>query len=222
MWLDLLSFSFYLELVAIAAGSLSGVLHSAKRDLDLVGSLVVGIATGLGGGMLRDSLLNTGPALALEHSEYFFTALSASAIGMFFSSGIQRLKPALWMIDAAALGLFAVAGTQRALSVDINVVPAVFLGVITSVGGGVIRDILCRETPAILVRGQPYASASFLAGCVYSFLILQMGVARGFGLLAAIGTTILIRSVSAWFQITVPKPPDVAKKLVEKKTAKRP
>ncbi len=206
-------YSIYLELVAIGAGSLSGVLHSVQKKYDVVGIVMIGIATGVGGGLLRDSLLSSGPALALRHPAYFLTGLTASFVGMFWASLIRRIRPALWVVDSISLGLFAVVGSQRALEVGLRPGPAVFLGVITSVGGGVIRDVLCQETPAVLAPGQPYAVAAILAGATYTACVMGFDMRADFAQLIAIGTAFIVRALSAWKAWETPLPPDLSRPL---------
>src|SRR5262245_4673413 len=119
-----------LELPAIVAGSLSGGGHAVAKKLDGVGVVALAIATGLGGGIIRDVLLSTGPPLALTQSAYLVTAFIGAVAAFFFSGYLARARPLLKIIDALALGIFATAGAERALDVGVHVPGALLVGVL--------------------------------------------------------------------------------------------
>ena len=130
--------------LAIGVASLQGAIYASgfrDRKLDLFGVAVIGIATGLGGGFLRDILLNRLP-IALTENWYILTALVAALLGMFLARIFRRIDWLITVLDALALGLFGALGTTAALVSGLPFVPALFVGVITAVGGGFIRDVL--------------------------------------------------------------------------------
>jgi uncharacterized membrane protein YeiH len=155
----------YLELGSVLAGALSGALHGLQRKFDLVGILILAIATGLGGGMLRDTLLSEGTPIALRQDAYLLTAIAGAVVCTLFATLIARLGSALVLADALSLGLFAIAGLQRAHALGLALPSALFVGVVAGCGGGLVRDVLSRETPELLTPGHPYATAA-LVGCV--------------------------------------------------------
>src|SRR4051812_9950078 len=110
---------FFMEVAAITAGCLSGTLHASKRNYDIVGITVIGIATGIGGGIIRDILIGQGPALAIKIPRYLLIVFSATLIGMYLGTLVNKLKKFLWIMDSLALGFFTVAGIQRALIYEI-------------------------------------------------------------------------------------------------------
>ena len=138
-----------LDLLGVAANVLlAGVLAREKR-FDLVGFLVLGVAAGLGGGMIRDTLLQRGTPVALTDLSYqsvaFATAVIAYLVhmeGRWWSRGIR-------IIDAIALGTWGAVGAQKALSLGLHWLPSIMLGTITAVGGGMVRDIMLRRTPIV-------------------------------------------------------------------------
>lgn len=199
----------YVELTAVAAGAISGALHAQQRDYDFVGVGVIGIVSGLGGGLIRDVMLGSGPALALRSPALLATALSAALFGALFGTVVSHLRRTMWVIDTLALGLFAVAGLQRGEVAGLGVVPCLFLGVVTTVGGGLVRDVLCREVPRILLPGQPYAVTSLSAGVVYLTVLRALSLAPLAAELLAVGTAVAIRVLAAWRGWMVPKPPDL-------------
>lgn len=154
-----------LDLVGIAVFATAGALSGISKRLDLFGVVVIAGVSGLGGGFLRDVLLGDTPAVALRDWRYLAAPIPAALVVFFRASGVQRLRHALLVLDALGLGLFAVAGTEKALRSGLGVLASIGIGVIAGVGGGVIRDVLLREIPIIL-RKEIYATAAILGGVV--------------------------------------------------------
>jgi uncharacterized membrane protein YeiH len=139
-----------LELIGISAFAISGALMAIRRDFDVVGIAILAVATALGGGILRDLALSDTPPLAFTRWEYLVVPLAAAAVALVAHPELERLRRALLVFDAAGLGLFCVAGTVKALEHGLAPVAAATLGVTTAVGGGVLRDVIARETPALV------------------------------------------------------------------------
>lgn len=154
-----------LDLVGIAVFATAGALSGISKRLDLFGVVVIAGVTGLGGGFVRDVLLGDTPPVALRDWRYLVAPIPAALVVFFRASGIQRLRRALLVLDALGLGLFAVAGTEKALRAGLGVLASIGIGVIAGVGGGVIRDVLLREIPIIL-RKEIYATAAILGGLI--------------------------------------------------------
>jgi len=155
---------FIIDFLAVFAGALGGAL-AAVRDVrykyDLVGVTGLAMVSALGGGITRDLILQHGPPLAFADARYLAVALAGAIAGMVFASRAGRnTERAIVLVDAAALGLFAVAGSTRALDAGLGRLSAFLLGGITAVGGGVIRDVLSGRTPRIFERGEIYAIAA--------------------------------------------------------------
>lgn len=150
-----------LDLVGIATFAAAGALAGIAKRLDLFGVIVIAAVSSLGGGLLRDVLLGDTPPVALQDWRYLVAPVPAALVVFFRASGVQRLRRALLVLDAAGLGLFAVAGAEKALRSGLGVLAAMGIGVISAVGGGVIRDVLLREIPVIL-RREIYATAAML------------------------------------------------------------
>ncbi len=203
----------FIELAAVFAGGLSGSLHGIKREYDLVGVTVIAVVAGLGGGVLRDVLLAHGPVLALQHPLLLITALVAAAVGMVLGQRTTHLRFLLLLFEALALGLFTMAGIQRAEEVGLRLVPALFLGVISGTGGGLLRDVLCRETPMLLMPGRPFAVAALFGGIVYFGSRLGLGwpvvVSEWLGILGAFS----LRAVGTWRRWFMPQPHQLSERL---------
>ena len=154
-----------LDLVGIAVFAIAGALSGISKRLDLFGVVVIAGVTSLGGGFVRDVLLGDTPPVALRDWRYLVAPIPAALVVFFRASGVRRLRRLLLALDALGLGLFAVAGTEKALRSGLGVLASMGIGVIAGVGGGVIRDVLLREIPIIL-RKEIYATAAILGGVV--------------------------------------------------------
>jgi uncharacterized membrane protein YeiH len=172
---------FIIDFLGVFVGALGGAL-AAVRDTryryDLVGVTGLALASALGGGITRDVILQQGPPLAFVDIRYLITALAGAIIGMIFASRVGRnTERAIILVDAAALGLFAVSGSTRALNAGLRALPALFLGGVTAVGGGSIRDVLSGRSPKIFERGELYAIAAAFGSA--TFLICdRLGFSR--------------------------------------------
>jgi uncharacterized membrane protein YeiH len=151
-----------LDLVGTFVFALSGAMAGVKKRLDLFGVLVLSFAAGNAGGIVRDLLIGAVPPAAISDWRYLAVSLLAGMVTFWRPSNIDRLSSPVLLFDAAGLGLFAVAGTQKALAFGLHPVMAASLGVLTGIGGGMTRDVLLIEIPAVL-RADLYAVAA-LAG----------------------------------------------------------
>jgi uncharacterized membrane protein YeiH len=158
----LAGFLLVLDLVGTFVFALSGAMSGIKHRLDLFGVLVLSFAAGNAGGLTRDVLLGATPPPAIADWRYIGVSLAAGLAAFAWFPLIDRLRSSMLVLDAAGLGLFAVSGTLKALALGLNPVAAMLLGVLTGIGGGMLRDVLVSEVPAVL-RGEVYASAA-LAG----------------------------------------------------------
>lgn len=192
------------DLIGTFVFASSGALVARKANLDLFGAFVLSLAAGTAGGILRDVLVGLTPPIALTEWRYPFTALAAMVAVAIRGEFLQtRLKRPITMFDALGLGLFATTGTWRALDASLPVVTALFVGVITAVGGGVVRDMLVARVPVVL-RREIYA----LAAAVASALVIAadvMDIDRAIAGVSAVTATASLRLVAAYKSWNVPK-----------------
>ncbi|MGY2066495.1 trimeric intracellular cation channel family protein [Blastococcus sp. SYSU DS0619] len=163
-----------LDLIGIFAFGVSGALMAIRRDFDVVGIAILAVVTALGGGIVRDLVLGDTPPPAFTRWQYLVVALAAAAVTSVAHPWLGRLSRPLLVFDAAGLGLFSVAGTQKALDHGLAPVAAALLGVTTAVGGGVLRDVLARDTPALFRADSELYAVPALAGA------LVVGIASTF------------------------------------------
>ncbi len=154
-----------LDLVGTFVFALSGAMAGVKNRLDLFGVLVLSFAAGNAGGIARDLLIGSTPPAAICDWRYLAVSLLAGIITFWRPSNVGRLSSPVLLFDAAGLGLFAVAGTQKALAFGLHPVMAAALGMLTGIGGGMTRDVLLTEVPTVL-RADLYAIAALAGAAV--------------------------------------------------------
>lgn len=162
------------ELAANAVGAFSGALHATRRGADVVGVLAIAVAVGLGGGMLRDVLLGAGVPLALQDSLHLEVVTACAILCVAVSPSATRIARAIALCDAVLVGIWVVIGIERARMFAVPAGPAMFLGVVTAVGGGLLRDVLAGERTALFAPGELYASPAICAAGTY-FVVLRIG-----------------------------------------------
>lgn len=193
-----------LDVIGTIVFALSGALVAVRKDLDIVGIVVLSVAAGLGGGLVRDLLLGDTPPAAIENELYLLLAIGAGLISFFFHPRIGRLNLSVRLLDALGLGVFAAAGTLKSLDAGLSPLAAVLLGVVSGVGGGVIRDILGGEIPLVL-RRDVYALAALLGAAICASLKLS-GFADGIAVTAGVGTTVVVRVLALRYGWHAPRP----------------
>jgi len=165
-----------LDLTGIFAFALNGALTAIRvARLDVVGVVTLGMITALGGGVVRDILIDSLPPATFSDWRYLAVAASGSLVAFTFGWRLDRLTNPIVVLDAAGLSLFAVSGALKALSLDVGLAQAVILGAITAVGGGTMRDVLIGRIPVVM-RSELYAIPA-LAGALVVVTAEQLGAA---------------------------------------------
>ena len=154
-----------LDLVGIFVFGITGALVGVRKKLDVFGIMVLALVTGLGGGFLRDVLIGATPPAALQDWRYLVVPVVAGLLTFFLHPGIGRVERLVNIFDAAGLALFCVTGALKAIEYGLTPLPAVVLGTISGIGGGVIRDILSGRVPVVL-RSEIYAIPAFLGAAI--------------------------------------------------------
>ena len=171
----LLNSLYWITFCAVVVSSASAVLKAGFQEFDLFGVIIIAIATGLGGGSLRDMLLDR--EVFWIRDQIFFFASLGSAIGIFILARLVRMKPDMFLLpDAAGLATFAIAGTLVSLLLNIPWLVASFMGVMTGTMGGIFRDVLCNEKPVVF-QSPLYATVSWTGSLLFvALLYLQIDV----------------------------------------------
>ncbi len=164
-----------LDLVGIFVFALSGGLVAVRKELDIFGVLVLAGITGLGGGFLRDVLIGAVPPAALADWRYLLVPVAAGLVTFWFHPALGRRERLVNVFDAAGLGLFCVTGALKALAFGLGPLPAALMGMLTGIGGGILRDMLTGRVPVVL-RGELYATPAFV-GAVIAVVGSEAGMA---------------------------------------------
>lgn len=158
-----------LDLAGVFFFAVSGSLLAARRNFDIVGSLMLGSLVGLGGGVMRDLIIGQGVPQAFMNPVYLAPPVLAALLVFVHALGVQRYRRTLLVFDAAGLALFCVTGTQTALAAGLPPVSAALLGVTTAVGGGLLRDVVANEVPQVFNPNGVYAIPALLGAGLVSF-----------------------------------------------------
>ncbi|HEX4977715.1 MAG TPA: trimeric intracellular cation channel family protein [Nocardioides sp.] len=154
-----------LDLLGIFVFALSGGLVAVRKELDVFGVLVLAAITGLGGGFLRDLLIGAVPPASLEDWRYLMVPVAAGLVTFWFHPTLGRRERLVTVFDAAGLGLFCVTGALKALAFGLGPLPAALMGMLTGIGGGMLRDLLAGRVPVVL-RGELYATPALVGAAL--------------------------------------------------------
>lgn len=193
---------FALEIIGTAAFAVSGAMAGIHKKMDIFGVSILGMTTAVGGGILRDLMIGAVPPMAFRRPVYALAAIAVSLLVFlpFVRSRIDPDSAFLLITDSIGLGVFTAAGVKAGVSYD-NVFLQIFLGTVTGVGGGVMRDIFSAETPMIFVR-HFYASACILGAALCVFLY---PLGENTAMLLGAGTVVILRLCAAKFRWRLPR-----------------
>jgi len=192
-----------LELFGVAVFAISGALAAGRKSLDWLGVAVIAIVTALGGGTVRDVLLDRHPIFWIAQPGYLVDCLVATALTLIYVR--LRVPPfrALFVADALGMAFFTIGGVQIAEQSGLSGLLALLMGVITGVVGGVTRDVLLAEIPLILRRGHLYASAAIMGAALY-LILERLGIDRDAAAIAGMATIAAVRFAAIIYRIELP------------------
>ena len=160
---------YFLDLLGTIAFAASGALTGVRKQMDLLGVVMLGIVTATGGGVLRDVLMNDVPPFCFKNETYLYLAICTSLLVFITPRRFEQQRNLLLILDALGLGTFAVIGTTKALTYHFGFMGAIITGVMTATCGGLVRDVLCNDIPLILQR-EIYATAC-IVGCTVLYVM---------------------------------------------------
>ena len=194
----------WLDLAAVVVGALSGVLVARQRDLDLVGYVGMCIICALGGGLLRDSIMQSGGVYAIS-SPWPIPLVVLTALVGFMVPEVVTYHPDLFeWVDMLAVALFVVAGSSKAISAGLGMWPVALMGTITGVGGGMLRDVFLGEIPQVFRRSNLYALCATAGSFVFFLLAAVMGADERVCVVATVFTVVALRRLSLRYDIFSP------------------
>ncbi|MBN1307787.1 MAG: trimeric intracellular cation channel family protein, partial [Chitinispirillaceae bacterium] len=189
-WASLFRHINFIELLAVLVAAMAGIHEARKKGLDIVGVFFVGFVTALGGGTIRDVLINRHPVFWMQNELFPVSILFLSLLSMIVirreAWDHRAVKWPILVLDAMSLALFSVVGTDYALQKECSFSVCVLMGIITGTFGGVARDIICNEIPFLFRPSQLYATCSFFGSVLYVALV-SAGINPALSVAAGIG-----------------------------------
>lgn len=193
-----------LDLLGIFVFAISGALVAVRKGFDVFGVLVLAGTTGLGGGFLRDVLIDATPPAALADWRYLMVPLVAGLVTFAFHPTVGRLERVINVSDAFGLSLFCVTGALKAVEYGLGPVPAALMGMVTGIGGGMVRDLLAGRPPDVF-SGSLYATPA-LAGAAIAVVLDGAGLPFALVASAGFGVCLVLRLLAVVLDIRAPKP----------------
>ena len=193
-----------LDLLGIFVFATSGALVAVRRGFDVFGALVLAGTTGLGGGFLRDVLIDATPPAALTDWRYLIVPIAAGLVTFAFHPTVGRLEPVVTVMDAFGLALFCVTGALKAVEYGLGPVPAALMGMVTGIGGGMVRDVLAGRPPVVF-SGSLYATPALL-GAAIAVALDHAGQPFALVAGAGFGVCLVLRLLAVVLDIRAPMP----------------
>ncbi|MFB7596881.1 trimeric intracellular cation channel family protein [Streptomyces sp. NPDC056160] len=164
------------DVIGIFVFAISGALLAVRKNFDVFGIAVLAEVTALGGGLFRDIVIGAVPPAAFTDLGYFLTPLIATLVVFFLHPHVERIQRAVYVFDAAGLGLFCVSGTTKAYDYGLGLTSSATLGLATAVGGGVLRDVLANEVPSLLRWDRDLYAVPAIVGSTMVVLCIHYAV----------------------------------------------
>ena len=190
-----------LDYFGVFVFAMSGIIAASGKKLDLFGGIIIAFVTALGGGTLRDLLLDVNITW-ISNPNYLYVVLIASIFAIAFKKISKYIRKTIYLFDSIGIALFTILGVQKALALNTPIAVAVIFGVVTATFGGVIRDILCNEIPLIF-RKEIYATACVIGGATYVMLD-YFELNQNVNLVISGLTIITIRTIAVIKNISLP------------------
>lgn len=208
---------FWLEMFAVVAASISGVLVAREHKLDLVGAVALAVVCGLGGGLLRDMTLQVGNVYILNQPMALPLSIATAAIIYIFPAIVDKPEKLIPLLDIISVGIYAATGADKALVYGFAPAVCIMMGFFTAVGGGMLRDGFMGVVPGIFQRTNFYAIAAIAGSASYVSLVMSGLVSNVVALVVCVVVTMGLRWLSLRFDIKSPTEEDIARFLHRKK-----
>ena len=194
---------YVLDILGTFAFAISGALVASEKKFDLFGVIIIAFVTAVGGGMLRDVLIDAHPINWIGDLNYLYTIFTAVVLTFLFKSKILPLSKTMFLFDTIGLGVFTLLGLQKGLAFNLHPILALIMGMISAVFGGVLRDVLTNKVPLIFEK-EIYASAC-LAGGISYLTLSYFDAPKDINFIISASVIIIIRLISVKFHLQLPK-----------------
>lgn len=195
-----------LNLVGTFVFAESGALLAVRKNYDIVGMAVLALITAIGGGVIRDLIIGAHPPAAFADASYLWIALFATGLTFFAHPLLSRLNTAVLVFDAAGLAVFCVSGAIKALTYGLGPLPAILLGTLTAIGGGIMRDILAHDQPTVLRAGSELYALPAALGATVIVIIARFPVNNSFTVGLTAVFVFVLRLLALRYHYTGPRP----------------
>lgn len=186
-----------IEYFFVLVGVFTGALVALERRIDVVGTIALGLVTGYGGGILRDVLLQSHGVYFINHPSLVVVSVLLCMLVFYFKGAFRYLAASITLVDALSVAFFAVAGGAKAMTCGLGLVMSTVLAFVTAIGGGILRDVISGETPAIFKGSNYYAIAAL--SCSFVFVVLQrMGASQLFATVMCVVMMLVVRYLSIY------------------------
>lgn len=206
-----------IEMFVVVISSTTGVLSARQHKLDYVGALWLALLVGLGGGLLRDMILQVGDVYILKQPLAIPISLIAATVVFVFPMIVENQDRLIEILDIFSVGLYAVVGADKAMVYGFEPAVCVMMGFFTAVGGGMLRDICLAKTPGIFQRGNFYAICAIAGSTAYIFLVEALGMNNMLALVAGTAVTMALRWASLHYNILTPTEVDLSRVVPRRK-----
>jgi len=198
-----MSLVYYLDIAGTFAFAVSGGLVAAKKNFDVFGVIIIAFVTAVGGGMLRDILINSHPINWMGDLNYIWTILIGVVATFLFRSKISNLRKSMFLFDTIGIGVFTLLGVQKGILLGLPQFVAIVMGMVSAVFGGVLRDVLTNEVPLIFKK-EIYASACLTGGLTY-LVLNNFPISENIKFTISASVIIIIRTVAVKYNLELPK-----------------
>ena len=190
-----------IDILGTIAFAISGVLTAMNKRLDPFGILIIAFVTAVGGGTLRDILIDA-PVAWMRNLTYVYVIFVATVLAVIFRKRLNHIRRSLFLFDTIGIALYTIVGVEKGIAAGFHPIICVALGTMTACFGGVIRDILCNEIP-IIFRREIYATACILGATVY-FLLQATPISENFIVVISGAIVFIVRILAVYFNLSLP------------------
>ncbi len=190
-----------IDIIGTIAFAISGVLMALNKRLDPFGILIIAFVAAIGGGTLRDILINA-PVAWMRDLTYVYVIFGTTFLTVVFRKRLNYIRRSLLLFDTIGIALYTIVGIEKGVAAGFSPLICIALGTITACFGGVIRDILCNEIP-IIFRKEIYATACIIGGSVY-FILLETPLSLNFIFVISGAIVMIIRLLAVYFDLSLP------------------
>lgn len=205
----------WLDLLAVVVGALAGVLVAAERNLDLVGFIGMCFICALGGGLLRDVIMQVGDVYVLSSRWPIFLCVITALVGFAFPHAVSHFPNLYEWVDMFSVALFVVAGTNKAIYHNLHTGAVLLMGTITGVGGGMLRDVFLGETPQVFRRSNLYALCAAAGSLCFDLCQCVGKLDNTVSIVATVVVVVALRRISLHYDIKSPTTIDLESKVIE-------